>query len=43
MIHGGSSRSQPGSSRRALVCHYFAGGCVTYHDVAANPSYLQPH
>src|ERR1700681_2990723 len=43
MIHGGSLRAQPAISRRALVCHYFAGGCVTYHDLAANPSYLQAH
>ena len=43
MIHGGSPRVDPSSSRRALVCHYFAGGCITYHDLAANPSYLQPH
>jgi hypothetical protein len=43
MIHGGSPRAHPASSRRALVCHYFAGGCITYHDLAANPSYLQPH
>jgi hypothetical protein len=43
MIHGGSLRAQPASSRRALVCHYFASGCVTYHDLAANASYLQPH
>jgi hypothetical protein len=43
MIHGGSPRAHSAYSRRALVCHYFAGGCITYHDLAANPSYLQPH
>ena len=40
MLHGGSPRARAGSSRRALVCHYFARGCVTYHDLAASPSHL---
>jgi hypothetical protein len=40
MLHGGSKRERAGSSRRALVCHYFARGCVTYHDLAAAPSHL---
>lgn len=40
MLHGGSPRAHTGTSRRALVCHYFASGCVTYHDLAASPSHL---
>jgi Phytanoyl-CoA dioxygenase (PhyH) len=40
MLHGGAPRARAGSSRRALVCHYFARGCVTYHDLAATPSHL---
>jgi ectoine hydroxylase-related dioxygenase (phytanoyl-CoA dioxygenase family) len=40
LLHGGSPRARPSSSRRALVCHYFARGCVTYHDLAAAPSHL---
>jgi Phytanoyl-CoA dioxygenase (PhyH) len=40
LLHGGSPRARPASSRRALVCHYFARGCVTYHDLAAAPSHL---
>ncbi len=43
LIHGGSPRVRAGTSRRALVCHYFAAGCVTYHDLAASPSHLQAH
>jgi hypothetical protein len=27
-------------SRKALVCHYFAEGVVTYHDLSGNPSRL---
>jgi hypothetical protein len=40
MLHGGSPRTRRSASRRALVCHYFARGCVTYHDLAAGPSHL---
>ena len=40
MIHGGAPRARIGTSRRALVCHYFAEGCVTYHDLAGAPSHL---
>jgi hypothetical protein len=40
LLHGGSLRARPGSSRRALVCHYFARGCVTYHDLSAGPSHI---
>jgi Phytanoyl-CoA dioxygenase (PhyH) len=40
ILHGGSPRARAGSSRRALVCHYFARGCVTYHDLAGSPSHL---
>ena len=43
LIHGGAPRARSGSSRRALVCHYFATGCVTYHDLAASASHLQAH
>ena len=43
LIHGGASRARIGTSRRALVGHYFAQGCVTYHDLAASPSHLQAH
>jgi ectoine hydroxylase-related dioxygenase (phytanoyl-CoA dioxygenase family) len=43
LLHGGARRGRIGTSRRALVCHYFAEGCVTYHDLAASPSHLQAH
>ena len=40
LLHGGAPRTRLPASRRALVCHYFARGCVTYHDLAAAPSHL---
>lgn len=40
LLHGGSPIKNPGSSRRALVCHYFADGCVCYHDYTGTPSHL---
>ncbi|TPV99824.1 MAG: hypothetical protein USCAAHI_00741 [Beijerinckiaceae bacterium] len=39
LIHGGSPRKDLRLSRKALVCHYFAG-VVTYHDLSGNPSRL---
>jgi hypothetical protein len=35
LVHGGSARRDPRRSRKALVCHYFADGCICYHDLAA--------
>lgn len=40
LLHGGSPIRNPDSSRRALVCHYFAEGCVCYHDYTGTPSHL---
>lgn len=40
LLHGGSPIRNLASSRRALVCHYFAQGCVCYHDYTGTPSYL---
>lgn len=40
LIHGGAIRKNPLLSRKALVCHYFAEGVVTYHDLSGNPSRL---
>jgi ectoine hydroxylase-related dioxygenase (phytanoyl-CoA dioxygenase family) len=42
LIHGGSRIASAGSSRRALVCHFFAEGCVCYHDYTGTPSHLTP-
>lgn len=38
LLHGGSARSDMRHSRKALVHHYFAEGCVCYHDLSASTS-----
>jgi ectoine hydroxylase-related dioxygenase (phytanoyl-CoA dioxygenase family) len=40
LVHGGAARKDLSLSRKALVCHYFAEGAVTYHDLSGNPSRL---
>lgn len=40
LLHGGSTRRNLKLSRKALVCHYFAEGAVTYHDLSGNRSRL---
>ena len=41
LIHGGAPRRDVTRSRRAMVCHYFVKGAVTYHDLAASAA--RPH
>jgi ectoine hydroxylase-related dioxygenase (phytanoyl-CoA dioxygenase family) len=41
LIHGGSRRRDLQRSRKAMVCHYFVKGAVTYHDLAN--SLARPH
>ncbi|MDP4025662.1 phytanoyl-CoA dioxygenase family protein [Methylobacterium sp. NEAU 140] len=38
LLHGGSARADMRHSRKALVHHYFAEGCVCYHDLSASTS-----
>ena len=38
LLHGGSPRNDVTRSRKALVHHYFAEGCVCYHDLSATTS-----
>jgi len=40
LVHGGAARLDPNVSRKALVCHYFAEGTVTYHDLSGNATRL---
>lgn len=42
LLHGGSPRKNAALSRRALVCHYFAEGCVCFHDYTGTLSHLHP-
>jgi hypothetical protein len=41
LIHGGSRRNHVALSRKALVCHYFAKGAVTYSDLSGSKT--RPH
>lgn len=38
LIHGGSPRLDPNKSRKALVCHNFAQGVLSYHDLSGLPT-----
>lgn len=38
LLHGGAPRLNCDRSRRALVCHYFAEGCLCFHDWTAGIS-----
>ncbi len=40
LLHGGSMRKNMNFSRKALVCHYFADGCICYHDYTGTISRL---
>lgn len=40
LVHGGAARRDLAHSRKALVCHYFAEGAFTYHDLSGNASRL---
>jgi ectoine hydroxylase-related dioxygenase (phytanoyl-CoA dioxygenase family) len=43
LLHGGSKMKAPEqASRKALVCHFFAEGCLCYHDLTGMPSSLTP-
>lgn len=42
LLHGGSKlRGTAYPSRKALVCHYFAEGCICYHDLTGTPAHTQ--
>ncbi len=34
LLHGGTQRKARGLSRKSVVCHYFARGAVSYHDLS---------
>ncbi len=43
LLHGGSKLKNPEHvSRKALVCHFFAEGCVCYHDLTGMPAHINP-
>jgi len=40
LLNGGSRIQNPNRSSHALICHYFAEGCICYHDYNGTPSHL---
>jgi hypothetical protein len=41
LLHGGSKVRNVELTRKALVCHFFAEGCVCYHDLTGTPTHTQ--
>ena len=40
LLHGGSKRKNMKLSRKAVVCHYFTKGAVSYHDLTGRQTFL---
>ncbi len=40
LLHGGSPIEKAGSTRRSMVCHYFAEGVICYHEMSQRPALL---
>lgn len=40
LLHGGSRRNNIELSRKAVVCHYFSEGTVSYHDLTGKQTFL---
>jgi hypothetical protein len=41
LMHGGRVRRDKEKSRRSIVGHYFAEGCIAYHDASGMPGVLK--
>jgi hypothetical protein len=41
LLHGGTKVADVTKSRKALVCHFFAEGCVCYHDLTGTLAHTQ--
>ncbi|MBI1199335.1 MAG: phytanoyl-CoA dioxygenase [Phenylobacterium sp.] len=41
LLHGGSKVRDVQLTRKALVCHFFAKGCVCYHDLTGTLAHVQ--
>ncbi len=40
LLHGGNPIQRKDATRRSLVCHYFAGGVICYHEMSQRPALL---
>ncbi len=41
LLHGGSSITQPGTTRRSMVSHYFCEGVICYHEISQRPAMMK--
>jgi hypothetical protein len=41
LLHGGSAISQPGATRKSMVCHYFCEGVICYHEISQRPALIE--
>jgi hypothetical protein len=41
-MHGGSMRIDQSLSRRSVVIHNFAAGCIAYYDSSGQPGFMAP-
>ncbi len=41
LLHGGSAIRRPGATRRSIVCHYYAGGVICYHEMSQRPALIK--
>jgi len=40
LLHGGSPITRPGTTRRSMVCHYYAEGVICYHEMSQRPALM---
>lgn len=42
LLHGGEAVTNPNSTRRSMVLHYFANDAICYHEVTQRPALKEP-
>jgi ectoine hydroxylase len=42
LLHGGSPIKKPGTTRKSMVCHYYASEVICYHEMSQRPAILPP-
>ena len=40
LLHGGSAISKPGTTRKSMVCHYYAEDVICYHEMTQRPALM---
>ncbi len=41
LLHGGSAITQPGTTRKSMVCHYYCEGVICYHEISQRPALIE--